>query len=468
MTESSITGKVSVGQANQEQCHLAWWPRVAWFVILIGVVCAFILQTNKSMAQNSGCSLRFYGHGVDDVDRVKIPIDPPVPADVGATDFTIEWWMKASLGENGSPSCTPGEDNWIYGNIVFDRDIWGPGDYGDYGISLTDGRIAFGINDGESGETLCGSILVADGDWHHVAVTRRRADGLMRIFVDGQLDGEVDGPDGDVSYRDGRGTEYENDPFLVIGAEKHDAGPEYPSYSGWIDEVRFSDVIRYTSGFESPSAPFISDGNTMALYHLDEGPVGACTGTVLDSSGASGGPRQATCNYGGADPAGPVYTTDVPFIQDMTPPSISNVAASPLATEAVITWDTDEPTTSQMTYGVSATLSLSTTDSIEYVTSPGIVLANLSSDTAYVYAVHSIDEAGNVAVSAVFSFRTFASEDVIHIYLPLVLRSYGITRTNVQLFQRLAMELASAAALVSVVLIAVRRRARIRRSQSVG
>jgi hypothetical protein len=134
----------------------------------------------------------------------------------------------------------------------------------------------------------------------------------------------------------------------------------------------------------------------------------------------------------------------------------------------VVTWDTDEPATSQITYGVSATLNLSTTESIEYATSHRIVLANLSPDTAYTYAVRSIDEAGNAAVSALFSFRTFASGDVIRIYPPLVFRPYGITETNMQLFQRLAVGLASAAALVSVILIAVQRRARIRRSQNVS
>ena len=51
------------------------------------------------LAQASRFSLRFHGNGANDIDRVKIRIDgPEVPADVGATDFTIEWWMKATPG----------------------------------------------------------------------------------------------------------------------------------------------------------------------------------------------------------------------------------------------------------------------------------------------------------------------------------------------------------------------------------
>ncbi len=281
---------------------------------IAGFVTLLLFQKPWVAAQNgSGYSLRFYGHGVNDIDRVKIPIDPHVPADIGTTDFTLEAWLKAHLPQNPSPPCSPGNDNWIYGNILFDRDIWGPGDYGDYGLSLANGRLAFGVHNGSTGTTLCGTRLVADGTWHHIAVTRRRADGFLRLFVDGSLDAQGDGPGGDVSYRDGRATSYPNDPYLVVGAEKHDAGPAYPSYSGWVDEVRLSAVLRYTGNFTPPAQPFVPDAYTVALYHLDEGPEGACVGVVLDSSGASGGPSPGVCRYGGAPPAGPVYSTDTPF-----------------------------------------------------------------------------------------------------------------------------------------------------------
>jgi hypothetical protein len=248
----------------------------------------------------AGYALRFFGTGSDDVDRVKIGLDAPaVPADVGAEDFTLEWWMKAIPDENSSGACTTGNDNWITGNIIFDRDIWGNGDYGDFGISLAGGGIAFGVNNGTRGEGVCSTSQVADGQWHHIVVSRRRSDGLLTLFVDGRLEAQAPGPEGDLSYRDGRPTEYENDPFLVIGAEKHDAGPEYPSFSGWIDEVRLSNVIRYSAGFAPPSAPFFPDENTVALWHFDEGagdrandaaPGGLSVG-VLHVGGPKGGPQ---------------------------------------------------------------------------------------------------------------------------------------------------------------------------------
>src|SRR5262249_33725495 len=108
----------------------------------------------------------------------------------------------------------------------------------------------------------------------------------------------------DVSYHDGRATSYpESDPFLVIGADKHDAGPAYPSYHGWIDEVRLSTVQRYTGPrFTRPFGVFTPAANTAAIYHLDEG-----TGNAIGD--ASGGGSDGTREYGGS-PAGPEWSSD--------------------------------------------------------------------------------------------------------------------------------------------------------------
>jgi hypothetical protein len=262
----------------------------------------------------SGFALRFYGHGTNDIDRVKVKIDAPaVPADIGSGAFTLEFWMKAGAANNNGYANCGAESGWITGNGILDRDVYGAGDFGDYGVVLADDGIAFGVSVGGSGTTLCGNTVVADNTWHHIAVTR--SGGTLQIYVDGTLDASTNsGPSGNVSYNDGRSTAWPNsDPYLVIGAEKHDAGSGFPSYNGYFDELRISNIRRYTSNFTRPSAPFTPDGNTMALYHFDAGPAGACTGTVADSSGAGGGPSNGACKYGGSGASGPVYVTDTPF-----------------------------------------------------------------------------------------------------------------------------------------------------------
>ena len=210
-----------------------------------------------AQAQDFGASLRFRGNGSNDIDRVKILAESK-PVNVGS-NFTIEFWMKATLAENPSGPISPGGDNWINGNIIVDRDIFGSPDYGDFGISMANGRIAFGANDGSTGYTIYGSSNVADGAWHHIAAVRQTS-GTLRVFVDGRLDASsASGPTGNLQYRNGRSLsepQWTNEPFIVIAAEKHDYDPSsYPSFSGWIDELRISSAALSTNHFTSHRAP---------------------------------------------------------------------------------------------------------------------------------------------------------------------------------------------------------------------
>lgn len=276
------------------------------------------LALSSLVLQAQPHSLRFFGNGTGQIDRVKVPIDAPHrPADVGG-DFTVEFWLRGLASENGGVvTAQANGDGWITGNVIIDRDVFNNGDHGDWGIAVgNNGRIGFGVDRAGSGRTIItssGSVL--DGAWHHVAVTRAST-GAMAVYVDGvRLGNHNSGPSGDVGYRDGRASAWpQSDPFLVFGAEKHDAqdiyGGSYPSFSGWLDEVRISNSIRYTgTTFTRPNAPFTPDANTAGLWHFDEG----AGNHVGDSSGAAGGPSHGTREFGGTPNAGPLWSADSPF-----------------------------------------------------------------------------------------------------------------------------------------------------------
>jgi YD repeat-containing protein len=55
-------------------------------------------------------------------------------------------------------------------------------------------------------------------------------------------------------------------PYLHVGGT-----PNYPFFAGDLDEIRLSCVARYNGSFTPPSGPFSPDGDTLALYHLNEG-----------------------------------------------------------------------------------------------------------------------------------------------------------------------------------------------------
>jgi len=251
-------------------------------------------------------SLRFYGTGTGDIDRVKFRIDGATNLlNVGAGDCTLEFWLKALPHENLG-NVSGGGDSWTTGNIIVDRDVFGAGDYGDFGIALGGGCIAFGAHNGSAGTTIVGTTVLTNGQWHHVAVTRT-VDGQMAIWIDGTNDASAAGPAGTIAYRNGRSTSWPNDPYLVLGAEKHDYDVSaYPSFHGWLDELRISTNNRYSANFTPPSQEFLPDAVTVGLFHFDEG------GGTIVSNAASAAPLTHGLRRVGGAPAGPVYSTDMP------------------------------------------------------------------------------------------------------------------------------------------------------------
>jgi len=93
---------------------------------------------------------------------------------------------------------------------------------------------------------------------------------------------------------------------------------------------------------------------------------------------------------------------------DTTPPVISAVSVSDITYDsATISWTTDEPSTSQVEYGVT-TSSLSPLNTT-LVTNHTVILTDLSSDTTYNFKVRSNDASGNLAVSDEYIFTTSAA-----------------------------------------------------------
>jgi glucose/arabinose dehydrogenase/murein DD-endopeptidase MepM/ murein hydrolase activator NlpD len=280
--------------------------------------------------------------------QIQLPVDDPTnalagpPIDVGGgDDFAIDLWMRALPGENTAAAITCGaNDNWKLGNILIDRRRTGGAGYG---VSIAGGRVAFGVTGPGTGNlTLCGTTDVTDGQWHLITIARNRwaglsPDGAMWLFVDGQLQApEAAGPGGDLSYPDAAAPTSPPDPYLVLGADKF--GGAAPGFVGWIDELRFSNIIRTKASFARPSAPYLSDVYTLALFHFNEG----LGDVIYDTSGFTdptppleppGGPSGALRIAAGS-PLSPEWSTEYPFGAGPTPtptatgptPTASNTA----------------------------------------------------------------------------------------------------------------------------------------------
>ncbi len=177
------------------------------------------------------------------------PDNASLDADL-ATAFTVEAWVN--------PDKTDGENM-----VVNKEDV--------YEIAVKDGFFQTAIQPQGSGWEWWnsqGEILAAE--WAHVAVTW---DGtFISTFVNGQFLEKFDKP--------GPAANDSPDTFKVGRRTRGDA--THSIYTGMIDEVRISKVVRYTEvGFEVPRTAFVTDADTVALYHFD----GATNGVVADASG---------------------------------------------------------------------------------------------------------------------------------------------------------------------------------------
>lgn len=109
--------------------------------------------------------------------------------------------------------------------------------------------------------------------------------------------------------------------------------------------------------------------------------------------------------------AGQVANLNFTLSSESSPPVISNVRASSIqATNAQILWGTDEASTSQVDYGLTAAYGTTTVEDTLAVTYHTVQLVGLNPSTTYHYRVRSWDAARNMSVSGDYTFTTAAGD----------------------------------------------------------
>ncbi len=99
-------------------------------------------------------------------------------------DLSVALWLRTtSTSTRGADA----PEEWWRGEWLVDRHR-GPGGRG-WAITNHFGKATFYVN--RDDEALESTTRIDDGEWHHVAVTRRAADGARRLYVDGRLEREA-------------------------------------------------------------------------------------------------------------------------------------------------------------------------------------------------------------------------------------------------------------------------------------
>ncbi len=184
-------------------------------------------------------------------------------------DFTIEGFFKVY-------SC---RINQGYISGLFSR---GPaiGSYSNYSAIIHKGsgpvddcrKFMFDL-DNKNNTTYDPQIIsitdIITSKWYHFAITKSNND--LSLYLNGKLDKKVNISSKAIFANEGK--------MVFIGASYGYSNTSDPSYIlyGNLDEIRISNIVRYSSDFIVPKSAFNNDQNTVALYHLD--------GDGKDSSG---------------------------------------------------------------------------------------------------------------------------------------------------------------------------------------
>jgi len=199
----------------------------------------------------------------------------------GMATLTLEAWIL------------PGAGDVVAGTEAFIISHHDPAGDDGYALLLRDGWLELRVHDDAEGHVDPHSVWAAydegkrllAGYWYHVAGSFDGAN--LYIFVDGVLQRSESEPNPVISDAAAP---------LRIGAAALGGGV----FSGLIDEVRVSNSCRYTADFTPLVAPFVTDGQTVALWHLGEG-----SGQLLadDSANSNNGTLGPSVDENAEDPA---------------------------------------------------------------------------------------------------------------------------------------------------------------------
>jgi len=152
----------------------------------------------------------------------------------GTGQYTIEGWIRLnSTGKQHS---------------FFDIRSAGSNDF----ILYVSSSNKLEIYNGSAGT---GTTNLTTGVWYHVAVVRDSTN--VKVYLNGTQETSVSA------------SNMTGDRRLRIGGGRDGAGAPNTDLNGWMDEIRVSNIARYTATFTPSTTPFTNDANTLLLIHAD-------------------------------------------------------------------------------------------------------------------------------------------------------------------------------------------------------
>lgn len=182
------------------------------------------------------------------------PTNTPVPANFALSFDGVNDLVVAAAVPGTGPLTV---EAWVLPNGNFSNGLLvigngGAGTDNGWSLELNDGFLTLWMYTNQGWQFSRYATRLQAGQWYHVAGTYDS--GVARTFVNGV------------------GSAATNVGVLTQGTTLTFGGlAAYPFFNGTLDEVRVSNVTRYTLDFTAPTAPFAPDANTLGLWHFNEG-----------------------------------------------------------------------------------------------------------------------------------------------------------------------------------------------------
>jgi hypothetical protein len=204
-------------------------------------------SVSTTQSKFGGTSLNFDGTG----DYITLSYSDSIGKWNQSTGYTLEYWIRlTSLAGTSYPDGATYELPSGYGNHNPTDNV----NYWSFG-PIDSGNVVFFYYNGGKVTTQTSGVTISTGTWYHLAFVYDGSSGY-KIFVDG-----TERASGTVS-----GTPQFNSSYPIT----HGAAASPAQYiNGWTDELRVSNIARYTTTFTPSTTPFVNDANTVLLIHAD-------------------------------------------------------------------------------------------------------------------------------------------------------------------------------------------------------
>jgi hypothetical protein len=166
------------------------------------------------------------------------------------TGYTVEYWFRAS-------SFTIGSSPSNYPLIIGNMNQGGDTNYWSFGPASSTTIVFYYYNGSAQNRVTATVSTMSTGTWYHIAFTYSTS-GTMTIWFNGtsSATGSVSGT-----------PQFSTTEGLFVIGQVNNVG-----YNGYLDELRISNLARYSAGFTPSSTRFVNDANTLLLLHGDGTP----------------------------------------------------------------------------------------------------------------------------------------------------------------------------------------------------